>query len=135
MLLGCALWLPACGPTVAATAGVSAFQGATMAYAHGRIEVVERVPLEVAYRATQRALERLNFPIEQNTLYDQVGFVTSKLESGHRVKIVLNRVSPVVTKFNIRVSVWGDESLSRLVMAYIQDEVPKEWSEPPTGGH
>lgn len=123
------LAVASCGATVAASAGVSALQFGSAAFINGELEVADRVPLGAAYAAAHRALEVLAFPIEREAIYKDVGFLTAQESGGRRIKIVLERKSPVVTKFNIRVGL-GDQSLSKLLMLQIQTELRGEWGPP-----
>jgi hypothetical protein len=136
--VACALiltgWLFAavsCAPPVVATAGVSAVQAGTMAFVNGDIEVAFRVPLNDAFAAGHRALQRLEVPVEKESLYEGIAFLTGKLADGRRIKIVLVKQSAVLTKFSLRVGTFGDQPVSRLVMAQIQEELAPRWASPP----
>lgn len=114
-------------PPMIATAGVSAVQAGTEAFVRGDMVVAERAPLKSVYEAVHNAMVRLELPIEQETLYDNVGFVTAQEVSGWRVKVTLKRASPIITKISIRVGAWGDLAVSRLVMAEIQAQLAPVW--------
>jgi hypothetical protein len=126
----CFVLSPGCAPPMVATAGVSAVQAGTMAFVNGDMEIAARVPLGAAFAASHRGLARLEIPIEKETLHEGVGFLTGKLGDGRRIKIVLVRESPLVTKFSLRVGAFGDQPISRIVMVQIQDELAPEWGPP-----
>jgi ribosomal protein S12 methylthiotransferase accessory factor YcaO len=130
--LACALaLLGGCtAPPFVANAGFSAAQSTAEAFVHGDMEVAERVPLAAAFAATHNAMIRLELPIEKETLYDKIGFVTSRETSGRRVKVVLTRISATVTEITVRVGVWGDAAVSKLVMVEIQEQLTPEWGPP-----
>jgi|GraSoiStandDraft_4_1057263.scaffolds.fasta_scaffold286761_2 hypothetical protein len=123
------LALGSCGPTVVATAGVSALQAGSAAFINGELEVADRVPMGAAFAASHRALEVLGFPIERESIYKDIAFLTAREGGGRRIKIVLERKSPMVTKFNVRVGL-GDQSLSKLLMMQVQDELKTQWGPP-----
>ena len=122
--------LSSCAAPVVMTAGVTAAQAGTMAFANGDLETAQRVPLGAAFAAAHRALDRLALPIEKETLYPEVAFLTATLGDGRRIKIVLERESPVLTKFTLRVGAFGDQPISRVVMTQIQEEMAPEWGPP-----
>ena len=134
LLAGVLVAASSCAAPVVMTAGVTAAQAGTMAFANGDLETAQRVPVGAAFAGAHRALERLAIPIEKESLYTDVAFVTANLADGRRIKIVLVRESPVLTKFNLRVGAFGDQPISRVVMAHIQEELAPEWG-PPVIGH
>lgn len=121
---GCAT---AVATPVLATAGVSVAQAGYAAFVRGELEVAMRVPLAAAFAATHAALDNLQFTVQRASLDTARGELRAREASGRRLSIVLERKTPVVTKINIRVGTFGDQAMSRLILAYIHNQLAPQW--------
>jgi hypothetical protein len=108
---------------IVATAGLSAFEAGSTAFIRGELEYATKVPIESVFRASQLAMREMQFEILGERLGDQEATVRGKELGGRGIRIDLERKSPVVTKVNIRVGVFGDQSVSQLIQQVIQARV------------
>lgn len=113
-----------CAPTaVIAAAGVTAgfglAQGQAEAFFNGELKAARMVTLEQAYTATMLTLEevQVNVLSTRHGKYD--AYIMAKAEGRPEIKIHIKNKTPVVTKFEIRIGIAGDQAVSRLVMARI----------------
>ncbi len=117
-ILGLAVLIVAgCGAVVV---GAAAGAGA-VAYVRGELEATEEAPLDDAVRATEAALkDDLKFPIHSKEADAVSARFTSETAAGKDIAINLRKTSPTLTKIRIRVDVFGDEDLSRLILDKIR---------------
>lgn len=126
-----ALLLQGCGaPLVIASAGLGALQTGTTAFIRGELESAEPYPLDVAHQAARDGLVDLRLPIVSERITRNSAAIIASETGGRAVKIYLERKSPVVSKINIRVGVWGDQAMSRLVQQAIQKRFPETFVPP-----
>ncbi|QOJ00304.1 MAG: DUF3568 family protein [Phycisphaeraceae bacterium] len=106
---------------VTISAGLSAAQQGTAAFFKGELQAAFRVPMDRVEWAVRAALEELDFPVE-NTSPSEEGWVeiNAREESGRLVTVTLRRHSRVVTSIRVRVGLFGDQALSRLVLNKVQ---------------
>ena len=123
--------LPGCGaPIVIASAGLGALQTGTTAFIRGELESADNYPLEIMHQAARRAINDLQMPIVSERIGRDSGSIIARETEGRAVKIFLERKSPIVTKLNIRVGVWGDQAVSRLVQQSILERLPESYTVP-----
>lgn len=103
---------------VAAAAGAAAGAGA-YAYAKGDLEATRDAPLDRAWDATLAAIDELAFPVHASSKDALQGRLKAERADGADITIKLDRLSPEVTRFRIRVGIFGDEATSRLIMEEI----------------
>lgn len=121
LVLLLALFHGACAaPAIVMTAGLGALQTGTEAFIRGELESTVAHPMREVFEATQLALLELEFPVRHADLGDLNASVVSAEAQGRRVVVSLESKSPLVTKLNIRVGVFGDQTVSRLIMSAIQ---------------
>lgn len=128
ILLGSAGWMLTSGGCVAPAAlvtpmGMSAFEATAGAYIKGRLEVAERERMENVIAATQGALTDLVLPITDAKLRDDEATIFSRTIDNTTIKIVIERMSPLMCKISIRVGMLGDHAISQLVMSNIQRRI------------
>jgi hypothetical protein len=112
-------------PLFAASAGLSAVQAGTSAYIGGELESSEVVEMNTLFQIVQEVMvEELGFEITRARTGDNLAYIQTRETQGRRIRITLERKSPIVTKFNIRVGLFGDQSMSRLILGAIQSRLP-----------
>ena len=103
---GCALFLIGAG--VAAGAG-------GVAYVNGELKVDDSVTVDRAWSATQAAVHDLQFKVTSSQKDAFAGTLVSLRADNTKVVIHLVRQTDQVTEVRIRIGIFGDEALSRLV--------------------
>ncbi len=105
------LTLVGCGAVVA---GAAAGAGA-IAYMRGELEATEEAPIGAVVTATRAAIDDLQLKLISTEVDAYSGKITAETARGTDIGISLKRVSDNVTEIHIRVGVFGDEDLSRLI--------------------
>jgi hypothetical protein len=100
-----------CGALVA---GAAAGAGA-VAYIRGELEATEEAPMDKVVAAAKGAVDDLQFRLISSDADAVSGKITAETARGTDIGIALERESDNVTKIRIRVGVFGDEDLSRLI--------------------
>jgi hypothetical protein len=108
---GCALFLIGAG--VAAGAG-------TVAYMNGELKAADEVTLDRGWNAAVRAMGDLQFKVTTTQKDALAGKLVAHRADDTRITILLKKQSDTVTEFRIRVGVFGDENLSRLIYEKIK---------------
>ncbi len=126
-----AVSLPACAPPVLfANAGVSLAEAGTSAFIEGELRAARKQPLEDVHRAYEGALLRLNFPIVRQMVEENYVFISADQVNQDEIQVRLTRHSPTVTAIRIRVGVFGDQAIARLIMEEAESGAP-DGSAPP----
>ena len=109
-------FLASMGCTAAWIAGGAAAGIGTYKYIKGELESTEKVSLDKAYQATQKAMEDLEFTItsKQKDAFD--GEVIARRATGKKVTVKLKKQSDSVTGIKIRVGTFGDEYISKDIL-------------------
>jgi hypothetical protein len=116
--------VPGCAaPAVIATAGFGALQTGTEAFIRGELESAVANPIAEVYAAAQAALVELGFKVTNSKLGEVNGYIRSKETQGRKIVVELEMKSPVVTKINVRVGIFGDQGVSRLILSHIQEKL------------
>jgi hypothetical protein len=118
-------------PIVIASAGLSAFQTGTTAFIRGELEYADAVPLEIMYEAVGKAVDDLQFTRVSERMRPNFASIVVQETGGRAVKIVLERKTPLVTKVKIRVGVFGDQAVARLVQQAAEKQIPADLTPPP----
>lgn len=122
-LAACAL-LPSCAaPVVVMSGGFSVLQAGTSAFISGELEATIPKPLPEVYEAADAALRELQFTLGAAKLGEFNGYIYARETQRRRIEVNMEKKSPVVTKLNIRIGVFGDQSESRLILATIQSKL------------
>lgn len=136
VLVCAALGLFSCAP-VYITAGLSVAQVGTAAFINGQLVSARQAPIEEVWAAAVGALEELEFDIRTLRPPDspdscgRSAYVMAKDEGGPQVKIRLERASEAVTRIRIRINIFGDQALARLVLSRIDARLPTSTAPPP----
>jgi hypothetical protein len=108
---------------VAAVVGGAALAGGA-AYMRGDLESGFDVPLPDAWAAAQSALEEdLEFAIDQRSKDAVYASVVAYTSNDRRVEVSLQRIDEQFTAVRIRVALFGDEALSRLVLQKMEERI------------
>ena len=105
------LVLVGCGAVVV---GAAAGAGA-VAYVRGELKVTEEAPLDAVVEATRAAIQDLRFTLTGSEADAVSGQFTAQTANDKRIEINLKKVSDELTQIRIRVDIFGDEDLSRLI--------------------
>jgi hypothetical protein len=120
-MLGMSLLINNGCPAVLIGAGGAAGAG-TYAYVDGEFRSTEQVSLERAWEATKRAVNDLGFTVTRkekdayNSEFQLIAYGTGE----KKVVVKLEKQSRFLTEIGIRVGMFGDESLSRSILAKIR---------------
>lgn len=95
----------------------------TAAYLKGELESIVEASLEKAFQATQKALEDLEFPVTSKQINTFSGELTARGGNDKKIEINLKRMSEKMTEIKIRVGIFGDESLSQLILQRINKHI------------
>ena len=109
------------GCLAAAAVGGAAVAGAgTVAYIKGELKATEEATMEQAWKATEGAVEELQFLVI-NKIHDAVsGELEAKTADNKTIKITLKRIGNNLTEITIRVGTFGDRTLSRYILSKIE---------------
>ena len=105
---GCLLFVAAAG----AGAGVG-----TYAYVSGELQATETVTLDKAWDASQAAMKDLSYSITEKQKDALQAKLVARGAGDKRVEVKLEKKSETVTQIGIRVGTFGDETLSRQILA------------------
>lgn len=128
--------LASCAP-VYITAGLSVAQVGTAAFNNGQLLSARQASLEETWAAAIGALEELEFDIRTLRPPDdpegsgRTAYVMARDDGGPSVKIKLEAASEAVTRIRIRINIFGDQALARLVLSRIDARLPTSTRPPP----
>jgi hypothetical protein len=111
-------------PVIVASAAVPAFQYGTEAFVRGDLESAQIATMEDVYDATERVIADLEFFVSKRHFGKNTAWIKCREIGGRAITIDFERRSNKVTKTTIRVGVWGDQAISRLLLAEIQARLP-----------
>lgn len=106
-----------------ATAGFGLAQGQAEAFITGELKAARVVPMDAAERAAFEAMEELYVPIKVHKKRPHDVYIVARAEGGPELRIEMKYISPVATKFEIRIGLLGDQATSRLVLARIDSKL------------
>jgi len=109
---GCALFV---GAAVGGAAGVG-----TYAYINGELQSSEAVTLNKAWDASLAAMKDLGYTVAEKQKDSQQAQLTALGPGDKKTQVSLKRKSDTVTQMGIRVGTFGDETLSRQILAKIK---------------
>lgn len=119
--------LPSCAPPMMlAGPTIQAISAGAGAYVNGEIQAAWTIPINSLWPAAQAAVRDLQFTVVRERLDDSrkgVIFVQDAVKRS--IEINMTAVTPTVTRFTIRVGVFGDEAISRLIVKSLELEVQK----------
>jgi hypothetical protein len=111
-------------PMIIASAGLTAFQEGSTAFIRGELESADAIPISAFYQSSLDALKDLNFRIVSSRLSPRSARIQAVETGGRSIRIDLEKKSPSVTKLNIRVGIFGDQAVSRLIQQSIAKRLP-----------
>jgi hypothetical protein len=111
-------------PVIIASAGLTAFQEGSTAFIRGELESADAIPLSILYQAALDSMTDLQFRMVSSNLTPRTGRIQALETGGRSVRIDLEKKSPLVTKLNIRVGVFGDQAVARLIQQSIAKRLP-----------
>jgi hypothetical protein len=115
LMLAPIAWTTGCIAVAAAGAGAG-----TVAYIRGELEGSLNASVDAADRAANRAAEQLRFA-KINEGSDALSrIITLRTAEDKKIEVRLTHTSDTITRVRIRVGLFGDEPLSRLVLEKIQ---------------
>lgn len=94
----------------AAAAGAGGY-----AYVNGEAKSTESASLDKTWRAAQAAMKDLQFSVVGQSKDALEGRLTARNATDKKITIRVKKVSDSLTEMRIRVGVFGDESLSRII--------------------
>jgi hypothetical protein len=98
-------------------------QAGASAFINGELVAAIPKPLPMVYDATDQAIRQLEFTISAAQLGEVNGYIYAKQIQGRRIEITCQKKTPVVTEVSIRVGVFGDQPLARLILATMQSKL------------
>ena len=104
---------------VGAAAGGAAGAGA-VAYVGGDLKSSEEVPLNRAWKATQMAMDDLEFTVTSKEKDVLDGVLTATGAGGKKIRVALKKISDTSTQIKIRVGTFGDKSMSQQILETIK---------------
>jgi hypothetical protein len=120
----------ACAPVVTPepflSVGLTVAQAGTAAFRQGELSAALRHPLADLHGATLAALERLQIPLETSDLNEKRSVITAREAGGALIEVNITPVSPVVSGLSIKVGLFGDQPLSRLLLDEIMTGLPSK---------
>jgi len=118
-------------PIVVVTAGTSVLQAGSSAYINGQLESAIPKPIAVVFDAADASLRQLQFTMGQQALGEFNAYLYALETQRRRISITIEKKSPAVCKVNIRVGVFGDQAISRLILATLQSKLNAPGAPPP----
>jgi hypothetical protein len=112
--------LPLAGGCAAALAGGAG--AGTVAYIKGELQANLEAPLGATLGATKRAVTKLDFVMISAAADRLAGEVVARTAQDEKITIALERVTSRVTQVSIRVGMFGDQTLSQVLM----DEIKRQ---------
>jgi len=109
---GCALFVAG---VVGGAAGVG-----TYAYISGELQTSEAVTLDKAWDATQAGMKDLGYTMVEKQKDSLRAKLTALGPGDKKIQVSLEKKSDTVTQIGIRVGTFGDETLSRQILAKIK---------------
>jgi hypothetical protein len=110
---------------------IGAGGAAGYAYAAGKDEKVYPYPFEETLAAVREATQQMQLPIESERSDAVSARIESRLATGERVAIKLEAKGREFTEVGIRVGVFGDHTVARLLYDRIDGILPGPYPPPP----
>jgi hypothetical protein len=108
-----------CPPAVMVGGGAAA-GSASFAYISGELKSTEQVSLNLAWQATQTAMDDLGFHITSRVKDAFDAELTASGARDKKIRIVLKKISDTCTEVKIRVGTFGSQSLSAQILEAIR---------------
>jgi hypothetical protein len=107
-------------PAVVLVGGGAAAGGGAVAYIKGELKSTAQVSLDRAWKATQMAMDDLEFTVtgKEKDVFDAE--LTASGAGDKKIKVALKKISDTRTEIKIRVGAFGDKSLSQRILETIK---------------
>ena len=107
-------------PAAVLVGGGAAAGGGSFAYIKGELKSTEEVSLNRAWKATQMAMDDLEFNItgKEKDAFDAE--LSARGVGDKKIKVALKKISGTRTEIRIRVGTFGDKSLSQQILEKIK---------------
>lgn len=109
------VWTSGCLAVAAGAAGAG-----TVAYIRGQLEASVSHNIDAVDRAANRAAEQLRFAKINESADALTRVITLRTAEDKKIEVKISRSTDTLTQIRIRVGVFGDEALSRLLLEKIQ---------------
>jgi len=122
--LGCAAAITLSSGCFLAVVGAAGAAGAgTVAYVRGELDASLTDTVDAVDRAASQALQQLQFAKINEGKSAVDAAITARTGQDKKIEIKLDRTADHVTRVRIRVGLFGDESLSRLLLEQIRADL------------
>lgn len=121
---GAALWGGCAAPPIVASAGLGVAQLGAETFIDGELRSVHVAEYEVVVAATEKTLADLEFERIKPRIGDRVATITAMEQTGRRIRFEIQQRTPAVTSIRIQVGMFGDRTMSRLLLGTIQSRLP-----------
>jgi len=115
LLCGTAVFIQGCVAVAAAGLGAG-----TVAYVKGDLKALEAANLDKVYKATEKALDELEFSVTKKTKDVLSAVIVARDAANKKITIKLSAVEEDATKISIRVGTFGNETKSRMIYEQIK---------------
>lgn len=113
-LTGCALFLVGAGAAIGA---------GSVAYVSGELRGAEEASMDRAWNAATTAMEQLEFKVTKSQKDALAGEITARRADDTRIVVRLRKQTDRITEIRVRVGVFGDEALSRVIYDKIKSNI------------
>jgi len=107
-------------PAAVLVGGGATAGGGAVAYIKGELKTTAQVSLDRAWKATQMAMDDLEFMVtgKEKDVFDAE--LTASGAVDKKIKVALKKISDTRTEIKIRVGAFGDKSLSQQILETIK---------------
>ena len=92
----------------------------TVGYIAGELKAQEEVSLNKAWSASLKAMAHLEFTVTQKEKDAFTAELTARGSGDKKIQVKLEKKAEKITEIRIRVGLFGDESMSRLILDRIK---------------
>lgn len=114
----------------AANAGLGVAQAGTSSFIQGTLQAAFDKPMEKVFAASKQALEHLGYEITREDTGVHYAQLQGVQSDGSSIVIKLRKSSEAVTGLSIRVGLWGDNAVSRLILEEIEENLATQTLHP-----
>jgi Protein of unknown function (DUF3568) len=112
-----------CAPAVVVTAGITAGLGLAQTQANqfinGELKAGRMVTMDDARAAVRAAMNELQLTIKADRRRTHKAYMMGQAPGADEIGVSFSTISPIATKIEIRVGIFGDQAVSQLVMERI----------------
>lgn len=107
----------------AANAGLGVAQAGTSSFIQGTLQAAFDKPMDKVVEASRRALADLGYEITREDSGTHYAQMQGSQSDGSSIVLKFRKSSETVTGLSIRVGLWGDNAVSRLILIEIEREL------------